>query len=73
MEKLLPLHERPCQNHNHRSGEIKFGKNAYDKRSRCYNLLQNSEAKYVLVGIPEDIGVRAIRKTWCRFSMGHSN
>jgi formiminoglutamase len=29
------------------------------KRSRCYVFLQNSEAKYVIIGIPEDIGIRA--------------
>jgi formiminoglutamase len=59
---------------NHRSGEIKFGEKMLPyQRSRCYNLLQNSEAKYVLVGIPEDIGVEQFGKTWCRFSMGHSN
>jgi hypothetical protein len=33
---------------NHRSGEIKFGEKMITyQRSRCYVLLQNSEAKYV--------------------------
>jgi hypothetical protein len=35
---------------NHRSGEIKFEKMMDTKRSRCYVFLQNSEAKYVIIG-----------------------
>jgi hypothetical protein len=38
------------------------------KRSRCYSL-QNSEAKYVIIGIPEDI--RANFETRSSFSMGN--
>jgi hypothetical protein len=50
MEKLLPLQWMTLQITNHRSGEIKFGENDNIQKDRCY-LLQNSEAKYVIVGI----------------------
>ncbi|KAF2508799.1 formimidoylglutamase [Flavobacterium foetidum] len=62
MEKLIPFTVNDLAKvTNHRSGEIKFGEkmiiipNGVDK----INFLKESEAKYVLLGIPEDIGVRA--------------
>jgi formiminoglutamase len=46
---------------NHRSGEIKFGEKmmTIPKGIDPAAFLKTSEAKYVLFGIPEDIGVRA--------------
>ena len=46
---------------NHRSGEIKFGEKMFTipKDVDSIEFLKNCEAKYVLFGIPEDIGVRA--------------
>jgi formiminoglutamase len=62
MEKLIPFTINDLAKvTNHRSGEIKFGEkmivipSGVDK----INFLKESEAKYVLLGIPEDIGVRA--------------
>lgn len=42
---------------NQRAGEIKLGEKAQTVSS--LNELQNSSAKFVLLGIPEDVGVRA--------------
>jgi formiminoglutamase len=46
---------------NHRSGEIKFGEKmlTIPKDTDPIAFLKSSEAKFVLFGIPEDIGVRA--------------
>lgn len=62
MEKLIPFTINDLAKvTNHRSGEIKFGEKmivippGVDK----VNFLKESEAQYVLLGIPEDIGVRA--------------
>jgi formiminoglutamase len=46
---------------NHRSGEIKFGEKmlTIPKEKDIVSYLKHCEAKYVLFGIPEDIGVRA--------------
>jgi formiminoglutamase len=62
MEKLIPFTINDLAKiTNHRSGEIKFGEKmivippGIDK----INFIKESEAKYVLLGIPEDIGVRA--------------
>jgi formiminoglutamase len=46
---------------NHRSGEIKFGEKmiTIPKEENPIEFIKNSEARYVLVGIPEDVGVRA--------------
>jgi len=46
---------------NHRSGEIKFGEKmiTVPKDAELVSFIKSSEAKYVLLGIPEDIGVRA--------------
>lgn len=42
---------------NKRAGEVKFGEGI--EIARNWESLENSKAKYVLLGIPEDIGVRA--------------
>ena len=46
---------------NHRSGEVKFGEKmlTVPKGENCIEFLKKCEAKYVLLGIPEDVGVRA--------------
>jgi formiminoglutamase len=46
---------------NHRSGEVKFGEKmlTIPKGENCMTFLKNCEAKYVLLGIPEDVGIRA--------------
>ena len=46
---------------NHRSGEIKFGEKilTVPKDTDVIEFITNSEAKFVLLGLPEDIGVRA--------------
>jgi formiminoglutamase len=46
---------------NHRSGEIKFGEKmlTIPKGTDAISYIKTTEAKYVLFGIPEDIGVRA--------------
>lgn len=46
---------------NHRSGEIKFGEKmiTIPKDTDPFSFLKTCEAKYVIFGIPEDIGVRA--------------
>jgi formiminoglutamase len=62
MEKLLPYTKHDLAKiTNHRSGEIKFGEKmqTVPKDSDPIAFLSTSEAQYVLVGIPEDIGIRA--------------
>jgi formiminoglutamase len=46
---------------NHRSGEVKFGEKmlTLPKGENCIEFLNKCDAKYVLLGIPEDVGVRA--------------
>ena len=46
---------------NHRSGEVKFGEKiiTVPKDADIVEFIANSEAKFVLFGIPEDIGVKA--------------
>ena len=46
---------------NHRSGEIKFGEKmiTIPKNENPFEFIKSSEAKFVLFGIPEDVGVRA--------------
>lgn len=46
---------------SHRSGEIKFGERiqTVPKGMDTYEFLESSDAEFVLLGIPEDIGVRA--------------
>ncbi|MDR7212471.1 formimidoylglutamase [Flavobacterium piscis] len=62
MEKLIPFTINDLAKvTNHRSGEIKFGEKmiVIPKGVDKIDFLKDSEAKYVLLGIPEDIGVRA--------------
>lgn len=62
MEKLIPFTINDLAKvTNHRSGEIKFGEKmiVIPPGSDKVSFLKDSEAKYVLLGIPEDIGVRA--------------
>lgn len=62
MEKLLPFTTNDLAKiTNHRSGEIKFGEKmiTVPKGVDTLTFLKTCEAKYVLLGIPEDIGVRA--------------
>jgi formiminoglutamase len=62
MDKLIPFTVNDLAKiTNHRSGEIKFGEKmiTIPKGVDILNFLKQSEAKYVLLGIPEDIGVRA--------------
>lgn len=62
MEKLLPFTKHDLAKiTNHRSGEIKFGEKMHTvpKDMDPITFLNTCEAQYVLVGIPEDIGIRA--------------
>ena len=62
MENLIPFTASDLAKiTNHRSGEIKFGEKmlTIPKNEDALKFLKASEAKYVLFGIPEDIGVRA--------------
>ena len=62
MENLIPFTSSDLAKiTNHRSGEIKFGEKmlTVPKNTGATTFLTLCEAKYVLVGIPEDIGVRA--------------
>lgn len=46
---------------NFRNGEVKFGEKMYvvPKDEDVSNFILNCEAKYVILGIPEDVGIRA--------------
>ncbi|AWG22279.1 arginase [Flavobacterium faecale] len=62
MDKLLPFTIKDLGKiTNHRSGEIKFGEKmlTIPANTDPIAFLQASEAKYVLFGIPEDVGIRA--------------
>ncbi len=63
MDKLIPFSNLDLARvTNHRSGEIKFGEKmqVVPKGTKSIaTFLQQSVARYVLFGIPEDIGVRA--------------
>ena len=62
MQRLIPFSVLDLAKvTNHRSGEIKFGEKmiTVPKDSNLVDFLKQSEAKYVIVGIPEDIGIRA--------------
>jgi formiminoglutamase len=62
MEKLIPFTINDLAKvTNHRSGEIKFGEKmlTIPKGIDPILFIKDSEARYVLFGIPEDIGVRA--------------
>jgi formiminoglutamase len=63
MEKLIPFRSIDLAKiTNHRSGEIKFGEKMITVPKDTTDIaafLKNSTARYVLFGVPEDIGVRA--------------
>lgn len=63
MEKLIPFFSIDLAKiTNHRSGEIKFGEKMLTVHKDAKDIatfLTNCPARYVLFGIPEDIGVRA--------------
>ena len=62
MEKVIPFTLADlAKATNHRSGEIKLGEKVHliPKESDVSEFLTNCDAKFVLFGIPEDIGVRA--------------
>ena len=62
MEKLIPFTSNDLAKvTNYRYGEIKFGEKMFTipKDTELLPFLKSCEAKYVLFGIPEDIGVRA--------------
>jgi formiminoglutamase len=62
MEKLVPFTINDLAKvTNFRSGEVKFGEKmlTVPKNTDATAYLNSCEAKYVLFGIPEDIGVRA--------------
>ncbi|OAB29175.1 formiminoglutamase [Flavobacterium fryxellicola] len=62
MDKIIPFTIKDLAKiTNHRSGEIKFGEKmlTIPKDADPTDFLKKCEAKYVLFGIPEDIGIRA--------------
>jgi formiminoglutamase len=62
MEKLIPFYISDLAKvTNHRSGEVKFGEKmiTVPKGTDVKTFIENCEAKYVLFGIPEDVGIRA--------------
>lgn len=62
MEKIIPFTINDLAKiTNHRSGEIKFGEKmiTVPKGADPLVFLKTCEAKYILFGIPEDIGIRA--------------
>lgn len=62
MEKIITLTVNDLAKiTNHRSGEIKFGEKilTIPKNTDPLDFMKSSEAKFVLFGIPEDIGIRA--------------
>ncbi|WP_426095808.1 formimidoylglutamase [Flavobacterium sp. DSR2-3-3] len=62
MEKIIPFTIKDLSKiTNHRNGEIKFGEKmiTVPKDADSIEFLKTCDAKYVLFGIPEDIGVRA--------------
>jgi formiminoglutamase len=62
MERLIPFTITDLAKvTNHRSGEVKFGEKmlTVPKGENYIDFFKRCEAKYVLLGIPEDVGVRA--------------
>jgi len=62
MERIIPFTMTDLAKvTNHRSGEVKFGEKmlTIPKGENCMTFLKNCEAKYVLLGIPEDVAIRA--------------
>ena len=64
MEKLIQFTSSDLAKiTNHRSGEIKFGEKmiTIPKDTDLVSFIKSTEAKYVLLGMPEDIGIRSDR------------
>ncbi len=62
MDRLIPFTTADLAKiTNHRSGEIKFGEKMLTVPANTdpFEFIAQSEASYVLLGIPEDVGVRA--------------
>lgn len=62
MENIVLLNQNELAKiTNHRSGEVKYGEKiiTVPKDTNIVDFISNSEAKFVLFGITEDIGVRA--------------
>ncbi|TQM41689.1 formiminoglutamase [Flavobacterium branchiophilum] len=62
MDKLIPFSTADLAKVTHfRIGEVKFGEKmlVVPKGADVYEFIKKSEAKFVIIGIPEDIGVRA--------------
>ena len=62
MENIILLNQNELAKiTNHRSGEIKFGEKILTVPNDCdvAEFIEKSEAKFVLLGLPEDIGVKA--------------
>ncbi len=62
MEKMTLLSQNELAKiTNHRSGEIKFGEKilTVPKDTDVVEFMNSCDAKFVLIGLPEDIGVRA--------------
>jgi formiminoglutamase len=62
MDKLIPFTSTDLGKiTNHRNGEIKFGEKmiTVPKGVDPLEFLATCDAKYVVFGIPEDIGIRA--------------
>src|SRR6476620_1779611 len=62
MDKLIPFSIADLAKvTNHRSGEVKFGEKmlTIPKGENWQEFLKTCKAQYALIGIPEDVGVRA--------------
>ena len=62
MEKLIRFTSSDLSNiTNYRSGEVKFGEKmvTIPKEQEAFTFLKNCDQRFVLFGIPEDIGIRA--------------
>ena len=62
MDKLIPFTINDLAKvTNHRRGEIKYGEKmiVVPKEMDTLSFIKDCEAKFVLFGIPEDIGIRA--------------
>ncbi|RYJ42526.1 formimidoylglutamase [Flavobacterium beibuense] len=62
MENIIKFTETDLSKYtSHRSGEIKFGERilTIPKEEKTFEYLKSAEADFVLLGVPEDLGVRA--------------
>lgn len=62
MENIVKFTETDLSKYtSHRSGEIKFGERilTIPKEEKTFEYLKSAEADFVLLGVPEDLGVRA--------------